>query len=79
MATSAPVVPGGILQVNVDHLQVAVGMAAILYQGTEVVGRAVVDNVGTGQAAVRIVTAAGRNVTLTQGARVQFAAAKAFA
>ncbi|MBS1874282.1 MAG: hypothetical protein JSU00_13785 [Acidobacteria bacterium] len=79
LARPAPVVPGGILQVNVDHLQVAVGMAAILYQGTEVVGRAVVDNVGTGQAAVRIVTAAARNVTLTQGARVQFAAAKAFA
>ena len=71
-----PVQPGGRVRVVIPAVGVRVGMHALLYKGTDIVARAVVEDLSEGVAAARIIHAE-KSETLAQGARVQFTQAPA--
>jgi hypothetical protein len=69
-----PVVVGGRIPVIFTNPAVRIGMNVLMYKGSDVIARGVVEDLAGGVAATRILGAA-RTETLAQGARVQFVTA----
>jgi hypothetical protein len=69
--------PGGrIPLLSLDPNKLRVGMEALVYRGVEVVARAVVEDLGAGEASARVTYTAQASVELDQNVRVQFAQAR---
>ena len=67
---------GGTVELAVDHTKIRVGMSVLMYStANEVVARGVVEDIFSGKAAARVVTAVAKN--LEAGARVHFAESRA--
>lgn len=69
---------GGLVELAVDHTKLRVGMSVLMYSATnEVVARGLVEDLGAGKAAARVVTAVRKDITLGPGATVHFAESRA--
>ncbi|HEX3227817.1 MAG TPA: hypothetical protein VHQ95_02565, partial [Pyrinomonadaceae bacterium] len=69
---------GGRVELAVDHTKIRVGMSVLMYSPTnEVLARGVVEDLGAGKAAARVVTTVRKEVTLDPGARAHFAESRA--
>jgi len=67
---------GGSVELAVDHTKIRVGMSVLMYSSTnEVAARGVVEDISTGKATARVVTAVTNN--LDEDARVQFTESRA--
>ena len=65
---------GGRVELAVDHTKIRVGMSVLMYSPTnEVLARGLVEDLGAGKAAARVVTTVRKEVTLDPGARAHFA------
>ncbi len=64
--------PGKRVEVAIDPERVRVGMHVLMYAGSEVVARAVVEDLSADKAAARIVQTTRANVQLEKDARVRF-------
>lgn len=68
-----PVVVGNPVKVAIDRVQVTVGMTVLMYAAdNQIVARGVVDDLGQGQVAARIVQSLQPNTKLLANSRVQF-------
>jgi len=69
---------GGRVELDVDHTKLRVGMSVLMYSLTnEVLARGLVEDLGAGKAAARVITTVRKEVTLEPGATAHFAESRA--
>jgi hypothetical protein len=73
-----PIVPGNRIDLNADLARVRIGMHVLMYSGNKTVAHGVVENLASGQATARVLTAVAKNITLDRHAKVHFAHPAAF-
>jgi hypothetical protein len=70
--------PGSHIDLTADISRVRLGMHVLVYQDTRPVARAVVEDLSTGVATARVLTAIAPSITIAQGTKVQYATQDAF-
>jgi hypothetical protein len=73
-----PIFVGGRVDLIADLSRVRVGMHVLMYSGNRTVARGVVENLASGQATARVLTATSDNISLDTNSKVHFAAPDAF-
>jgi hypothetical protein len=72
------VTPGARIDLTADLARVRLGMHVLLYNGSQAVARGVVENLASGVATARVLTAASPGITIPKSAKAHFAQADAF-
>jgi hypothetical protein len=70
--------PGGSIDVVVDPSRVRIGMNVLVYQGSRVVVRGIVEDLTADRARARVVGSAGPNIRIARNAKVHLAESRAF-